>query len=454
MRRLYHDQLPLVASGGGQHPRAAELAEMSRLLDVVEAPLVAIRHDLAGCRKVSVKKGREGLSSEQVMRIGLVKQMFEFSYDELAFHLEDSLQLRAFCRLSPSMSPPKRSALQANLGAIRAKTWQGVNEAIVFEARRRKVEDGRWMRTDATVVESNIHHPLDSALLYDCVRVLARIMKRATKDFGTTGCNHARRAKRRSIAILHAGTMERRLPLYKDLLKITKRTLGCAEKAMQELESIGRSEAILRTLSLGYYLPLVRRVIDQTERRVLRGEQVPAAEKLVSIFEPHTDIIRKDRRETHYGHKVTLSTGRSGLVLDVVIEDGNPADSTLAIRSTQRHTALFGTPPERAAFDGGFASRNNLREIKAAGTTEVCFSKPAGVPVDEMTTTADIRRTLKRFRAGIEAGISFLKRSFGWARVTWSGLAHFQAYVWCSAVAHNLLVFARALIARRKRLPA
>lgn len=446
MRRLYHDQLPLAPSGA-QHPRAAELLEMSHLLDAMEAPLVSIRHDLTGRRKVGVKKGREGLSAEQVLRMGIVKQMFEFSYDELAFHLEDSFRLRAFCRLSPSMSPPKKSALQANLGAVRAKTWQAVNEAIVFEARRRHVEDGRWMRTDATVVQSNIHHPLDSSLLNDCVRVLTRIMLRAKDGFGTVACNHARRAKRRSLAILHAGTMERRIPLYKDLLMVTKWTLSYAERAKQQLESIG-NEAICRVSSLSHYLPLVRKVIDQTERRVLGGEQVPAAEKLVSIFEPHTDIIRKDRRETHYGHKVTLSTGRSGLVLDVVIEDGNPADSTLAIRSTQRHTDLFGTPPERAAFDGGFASKNNLAAIQAAGTPEVCFSKPAGVPLEQMTTTPAIRRALKRFRAGIEAGISFLKRSFGWTRVTWRGLARFHAYVWCSAVAHNLLVFARALITR------
>jgi IS5 family transposase len=150
MRRLYHDQLPLGPSTA-QHPRSAELLEMSRLLDAMEAPLVSIRHDLTGCRKVGVKKGREGLSAEQVMRIGIVKQMFGFSYEELAFHLENPFQLRAFCRLSPSASPPKKSALQANIGTVRAKTWQAVNEAVVFEARRRKVEDGRWMRTDATV---------------------------------------------------------------------------------------------------------------------------------------------------------------------------------------------------------------------------------------------------------------------------------------------------------------
>jgi IS5 family transposase len=447
MRRLYHDQLPLGPSTA-QHPRSAELLEMSGLLDAMDAPLVSIRHDLTGCGKVGVKKGREGLSAEQVMRIGIVKQMFGFSYEELAFHLEDSFQLRAFCRLSPSASPLKKSALQANIGAVRAKTWQAVNEAVVFEARRRKVEDGRWMRTDATVVESNIHHPLDSALLWDGVRVLTRILRRANEDFATTACNHARRARRRSIAILHAGTMERRLPLYRDLLLVTHWTVACAEKAVHELDAIG-PEASRCAACLRHFLPLVRRVIDQTERRVLHGEQVPAQDKLVSLFEPHTDIIRKDRRETHYGHKVTLSTGRSGLILDVVVETGNPADVTLAVRSAQRHAALFGYPPDRAAFDGGFASKNNLREIKDAGTTQVCFSKPAGVALDEMTTTRGIRRVLKRFRAGIEAGISFLKRSFGWRRVTWTGLPHFQAYVWCSAVAHNLLVFARTLLARR-----
>jgi IS5 family transposase len=453
MRELYHDQLPL-SPGMAEHPRAAELIEMSRVLDSATLPLAAVRHDLAGRRYVSVKKGREGLSAEQVMRAGLLKQMFDVSYDELAFHLGDSVQLRAFCRLSPSASTPKRSALQANIGAIRPKTWEAVNQALVLKAQQRKVEDGSWMRTDTTVVESNIHHPLDSSLLWDGVRVLTRILRRANESFGTSWCNHARRAKRRSVAILHAGTMQRRLPLYKDLLKVANRTFRCAEKAKTELESMGGFGPLYRAASLSHFLPLVRKVIEQTERRVLRNEQVPAQEKIVSIFEPHTDIIRKDRRDTHYGHKVTLSTGRSGLVLDVVIEAGNPADSTLAIRSAQRHTALFGAPPDRAAFDGGFASKNNLLEIKNAGTAEVCFSKPAGVPIEQMTSTLRVRRTLKRFRAGIEAGISFLKRSFGWSRVTWTGLVRFHAYVWCSAVAHNLLVLARALIDRRRPCPA
>ena len=304
------------------------------------------------------------------------------------------------------------------------------------------------MRTDTTVVESNIHHPLDSMLLWDGVRVLTRIMERAHEKYGTARCNYCRRAKRRSIGILNARRMERRVPLYKDLLKVTHKTVNAAETAVEELTRLG---AIVYATQLAHFLPLVKRVIDQTERRVLHGESVPAEEKIVSIFEPHADIIRKDRRGTYFGHKITLSTGRSGLVTDLVIEKGNPADSTLAIRSAERHAKLFGAAPERAAFDGGFASKKNLETIKFGGTSEACFSKPAGVPVDEMTSTPRIRRILKHFRAGIEATISFLKRSFGLSRCTWSGLPRFRAYCWCSTVAHNLLTVARALLPRPSR---
>jgi IS5 family transposase len=301
------------------------------------------------------------------------------------------------------------------------------------------------MRTDTTVVESNIHHPLDSWLLWDGVRVLTRIMLRAHDKYGTTRTNHKRRAKRRCIAILNAGRMERRIPLYRDLLKVTHKTVRAADRAARELVQIGD---VAYAAQLQHFLPLVKQVIDQTERRVLRSESVPAAEKLVSIFEPHTDIIRKDRRDTYYGHKVTISTGRSGMILDFVVEKGNPADSTLAVRAADRHAALFGERPQRAAFDGGFASKANLEALQSAGTREACFSKPAGVSVEKMTSTPRVRRILKRFRAGIEATVSFLKRSFGLSRCTWTGLPRFRAYSWCSVVAHNLLTLARSLLAR------
>ena len=181
MRDLYHAQLPLTAKS--DHPRAEELVVMSEALDANLAVLKRVRQDLLRRRKADAKKGREGMSAEQVLRAALIKQMFSFSYSELSFHLGDSNQLRGFCRLSPSATTPMKSALQSNIGSLRAETWETVNKAIVLHARARKVEDGRWMRTDTTVVESNIQPPLDSALLWDGVRVLTRIMLRAHDEY-------------------------------------------------------------------------------------------------------------------------------------------------------------------------------------------------------------------------------------------------------------------------------
>jgi len=189
-------------------------------------------------------------------------------------------------------------------------------------------------------------------------------------------------------------------------------------------------------------------VIDQTTRRVLQGESVPASEKIVSIFEKHTDIIVKARRETLYGHKIALTTGKSGLVLDMTIEDGNPADSTLALNMVNRQIDIFGRAPRQISFDGAFASIKNLEDIKAAGVQDVCFSKAKFFAVEQMVKSTWVYRKLRRFRAGIEAGVSFLKRCFGLDRCLWRGHASFKAYTWASVVAHNLLVLARHDIAR------
>jgi IS5 family transposase len=188
---------------------------------------------------------------------------------------------------------------------------------------------------------------------------------------------------------------------------------------------------------------LIERVITQTERRVFAGEAVPAGEKLVSLFEPHADIIVKGGRDVHYGHKLNLATGRSGLILDVVVEAGNPADVERFLPMLERHIALRGTPPRQTASDGGYASLDNLRQAKALGVDDVAFHKKRGLTIEAMVKSRWVYRKLRNFRAGIEANISCLKRAFGLARCTWRGLAHFKAYVWSSVVAYNLVLVAR-----------
>jgi IS5 family transposase len=173
------------------------------------------------------------------------------------------------------------------------------------------------------------------------------------------------------------------------------------------------------------------------------GEAVPAGEKLVSLFEPHADIIVKGGRAVQYGHKLNLATGKSGLILDVVVEAGNPADAERFLPMLDRQIARRGAPPRQTAADGGYASRDNLKQAKARGVQDVAFHKKCGIAVADMVKSQWVYRRLRNFRAGIEAGISVLKRAYGGARCTWRGLDHFKAYIWSAVVAHNLMLFAR-----------
>lgn len=152
-------------------------------------------------------------------------------------------------------------------------------------------------------MESNIHHPTDSTLLYDSVRALSRILKGNALRF----TDHRKRAKRRMMAVINARKQKDRVAAYKDLLKVTLKTVGYAQRGIEELEGRGDLNAMVARLELKRFVSLAIRVMDQTRRRVFEGQTVPAAEKVVSIFEPHTDVIVKDRRETYFGHKVCLT---------------------------------------------------------------------------------------------------------------------------------------------------
>ena len=423
---------------------------MSELLDACPEAAEAVLLDLLAGGTIDPDKGRKGMSGEQVLRALCVKQMNGYSYEELAFHLADSMSYRAFCRLS--LDPrklPGVSTLQENIKKVSPATLELINRLLVGYANDIGVECGRKTRADCTVVDSNIHEPSDSSLLFDCVRVLARYLKRAQAMVRTSYANHTQRAKRRAVGINNAKKKKHRTELYRDLIKVTRKTLGYAKQVVEALETAYPIDALegaefdnLYTI-LRHFIEMTERVLDQACRRVLDGESVPVADKIVSIFEPHTDIIVKDRRETLYGHKVCLTAGATGLVIDCVIEDGNPADSTLAVKMIERQIDLYGRPPRQVSFDGGFSSKDNLVAIKALGVDDVAFSKAPGIDVLDMVKSTWVYRRLRHFRAGIEGIISFLKRCFGWDRCTWRSLESFKAYTWSSVVAANLLTLAR-----------
>ena len=186
------------------------------------------------------------------------------------------------------------------------------------------------------------------------------------------------------------------------------------------------SEVILQQLR--HYLDLMGRVIDQTDRRVLQGQKVPAAEKVVSIFEEHSDIIQTGGRETIFGHKIFLTCGKTSLIVDCLVTQGNPADQAQMQPMLERQHQLYGRYPRQASFDGGFATQNNLRWAKKQGIQDVAFAKKAGLKVTDMVRSSWVYKQLRRFRAGIEGCISMLKRVFGADRCTWKGWEHFRCF--------------------------
>jgi len=448
MRKISKKQMPLMPPKI-DHPQAQELNAISCILDRNPTIYNLTMQDLSPKGKNS-KKGANGMTAEQVVRAAIVKQMFQFSYKDLAFHLVDSHSLRRFCFIGIADKGFKKSVLCKNIKTISPETWEAINRCLVRFAKDEGIEKGREVRIDCTVVESNIHTPSDSTLLWDSVRTLTRLLKKA-KDFyprsGIIYQNHTCRAKRRMLNIQYAKNKKQRKSYYLDLLKATHNTVKYAHNAIDVLRYSSDVTAMVISCDLKQTVSMVLRVIDQTEKRVLHGLSVPAAEKIVSIFEPHTDIIIKDRRDIFYGHKVCLTGGRSNLITDCTIEDGNPADTDLVENMLNRQNEIYGQYPLKAAFDGGFASKDNLEIAKGMEIKDVCFAKKRGLHVEDMCRSQWVYNRLRRFRAGIEAGISWIKRCFGFARCIWKGLRSFKSYVWASIVSANLLTIARKQLA-------
>ena len=397
--------------------------------------------------------GAEGMSAEQVLRAAIIKQMEGYSYEELAFHLLDSVCYRRFCRIGIADKGFQKSALCNNIKAITPETWEAINRIMVAYGQDKGIEKGKQVRIDCTVVASNIHDPTDSSLLWDCIRVLTRMLGQINERFDDLGIpfsDHTRRAKRRMLEIMNANSKKARDKKYLDLLKVTHMTVNYALTAVSLIEAHAFSHSSLSETAqelaeeLKEIIRLTHKVIDQTTRRVIHGESVPACDKIVSIFEPHTDIIVKDRRDTFYGHKVCLTGGPSNLITDCLILDGNPADSDLTNQMLERHKEIYGHYPLKAALDGGFASKKNLESAKGKGIKDVCFAKKRGLEEEDMCRSTWVYKRLRRFRAGIESGISWLKRCFGFARCMWKSLPSFHSYVWAAVVSANLLTLARS----------
>ena len=420
------------------HKFGAFLNELSRVLDDHPEILPLLEEDFRA--EETRATGRKGLSVESTFRCMLLKQITGDSYEMLAFHLADSSSYRAFARLERDCQPGK-SALSGNIRRLRPQTLQAVFQRLGVSAFEQGVMKINCLRIDSTVVHSNIAPPSDSKLLDDGIRVLSRLMAKSRDCTGVKLrlTDYRKRSKSLTARIFYAKKAEKEA-LYPQLLSLAKKVRLQTEKAIEQVQRQGGDPGYSQSWidQVIHYRTLLERVIDQAERRVLKGEKVPASQKIVSLFEPHTDIIIKGPREIEYGHKINLATDKSGLITALMIEEGNPTDVERFMPVIDTHQSLYGRVPETTITDGGYASLDNIDKGKAAGIKRVGFHKKKGISVSAMGLKNKTLKTLRDFRAGVEGNISELKRAFGASKALWKGEDGFMSFVWASVISYNL----------------
>lgn len=448
MRKKYEEQLKLVYMIPN-NKIGRELEKISQIIDENRNICSLVQKDLTYYKDNST--GRVGLNADQVLRSSILMKYQDLNYEELEFYLSDSTTFKAFARMTLSVNPSK-STLQENIKAISAETWESINQILVDYSLIKKIESGNMTRTDATAVDTPVHHPTDSSLIRDAIRVITRLLqkgKNLTSNFDYIFTDHNRAAKKKDLLIQNS-KKKKQHKIYKQLLKLSKNVVSYAEQAIPQLQNHqGPTEENTATSNmisdyLEYYKELLLRVIDQTKRRIIDGESVPAKDKVVSLFECHTDIINKGQRETQFGHKVFITTGKSGIVLDCYLPKGNPNDADLFQKLLDREKNILNKTPRQKAMDGGFASKANLEAAKDEGVQDMVFAKKRGLKTLDMAKSQWVYKKLRNFRAGIEGIISALKRAFGLERCNWTDWEGYKQYVWSSIVTFNLQVLAKS----------
>lgn len=434
----------------------AALRRIDQLIDD-EALVEGIAEALERRWAQSYRRGRPGTPAEVVLRMLVLKHLYRWSYAELEQEVRANLVYRAFARISCDAVPNAKTILKIAL-ALGPEVIQTLHRRVVDLAVQAGVVTGRRLRVDTTVIETNVHYPTDSSLLTDGVRVVTRTLKKieAVIGRGRRAVRHRMRSvTRRGLEILYQArspkTRDGLVRSYRHLLATTRAVLRDADRVGRRLAQrlrtadarthrrLTRLQAHVRTMA-----PLVRRVIAQTEQRVLHGDtHVP--DKVMSLFEPHTEGIRKGKvvKPTEFGKLVTIQEAEHQIVTAYAVHAERPADQTLWVPALEAHQQIFDRAPDLAAADRGFASAANEQAATARGVRRVILPRPGTkTPARRAHEQQRWFRRGQRWRVGCEGRISVLKRRHGLHRCLYHGLAGTERWVGFGVIANNLLVIA------------
>jgi IS5 family transposase len=436
---------------------------VSTVLDEVPKLLDLIHRDLKKALK-SVNRSNRGrrpkYTTDSVLRILICQVLEDASLRKIIVRIDDSNFLRRFTRIDNGQMMDY-TTLCILKNAIREDTWKTVNRCLAQHAVQSELIEGDKLRLDTTAVETNVHWPTDSSLLWDVYRTLDRLIRQAREiDSDAVGSRRlqTRQAKRLQQKIARKAANKGRSaqqlkPLYEQMIRMVDGLFDWAESVGKELAKsrrprsvmeIARAAAIVQQID--QYIGLGRRVVSQARRRVIEGESVPNEEKLFSIFEPHTELLKRGKagKNLEFGHMIQIQQVAEKFITDYDVFDKRPVEHGLLESVLKSHKKLFGHyPAELAADKGYYENMDAIRRLEHK-VPMVSIGKKGRRTLEETAREHDpLFRLAQRFRAGIEGSIAFLKRMLRLARCFNKGWEHFVSTIGQTVLAHNLLVLAR-----------
>ena len=428
-----------------------------------EAVIDVVAHALEARWPQSRRRGRPGTPAEVVIRMLILKHLFDWSYDDLEREVRANLVYRMFTRIDAGDVPDAKTILKI-ARALGPDVIEQLHRQVVEVAKRAGVTHGRRFRIDTTVVETNVHYPTDSTLMQDGVRALTRTLHCGCAALGEPASyvrNRLRSVGRRVIAIRLQSRREESRPAmirsYRRLMSATRAVVREATTMIRRLAQRGRTAPAAKARrmqrvqkQLHTLRPLVERVIDQTRARLLGGDaHVP--DKVLSVFEPHTEAIRKGKhvKPTEFGKLVTIQEAEHQIITDYEVHARRPPDKTLWAPALDQHIAIFGRPPDLATADRGFSSAANEEAASARGVRRIVLPHPGRkTPARRTYERQRWFRRGARWRVGSEGRISVLKRRHGLRRCRYHGAEGTARWVGLGVIANNLVTTATFLNAR------
>ena len=424
-----------------------EFGVIDTILEVHPEIYDIFKFDIAGNDDVS-KFGRGDTPTvEQIVRAAIYKEIKSYDYRELEYAQSDSRICATFIKLD-ERTPFCFQTFQKFISRISEDTLHKVLVEIVKIAIEEGFEDISKIRQDSTVIKSNIHYPTNNSLVWDSIHESHRLLSHLKKEVEAFSfINYTKSAKSTYFKINVTKSKDKQADLFnKQLITFTKAINQVSNVVKKKFDNLSL-KAYLRITELEELLPLMEKVYSMTYRRQIMDEPVPNDQKLFSIYELHADIIVKGGRDVLFGHKVNLATGKTNLIIDCVIPAGNPSDITLFNPTIDRVIDNYGITPRDSSADGGYACQGSLDHCKSKGIVNIVFNKVTK-SLKNVASSLNMETRLKKWRSGIEATISNIKRGFDLRVCNWKGFKHFKAKVMWSVLAYNIRVITNMTLSR------